>query len=207
MLQSAISASACSAWPSNMADRPPYRWCAPSRVLGAGALESWFVLGKPFQPGDQSGIGGTPIDLLAPVEIADRARQADRHDIGFVWIWRQVFELRQAAEDLASLMSKPARRMRQIRTKAALINDENGRIHDAVGKSRERQCAIALPPAQRQQAIRASNILQKLDDDAAVVNRAVVGQDKTGHLSQRVLLSQPIALVKRIGGDDRDAPI
>src|SRR5262245_31074283 len=206
MLQAAISASACSAWPSNMADRPPYRWCAPSRVLGAGALESRFVGGKPFQPGDQSGIGGTPIDLLAPVEIAERARQPDRYDVGFVWVWRRAFEFRQTAEDLAALMREPARRMWQISTKAVFVNDENGRIHDAVGKSRERQRAVALGSAQGQQAVRASGILQKLDDDAAVVNRAVVGQDKTGHLSQRVLLSQRIALVKRIGGDDRDAP-
>src|SRR5262245_58366056 len=205
MLQPAICVSACWAWLSSKAHRPPYRWCAPSRVLGARAIESRFAHAKTFQPGDQTGIGGAPVDLLAPVEIAQRTRQADRYDVCFVWVWRRVFELHQPTEDLATLMPEPARRMRQIRTKAALVNDENGRVHDAVGKPRQRQRAIAPAPAQGQQAIRTSDILQKLDDDAAVVNRAVVGQDETGHLAERVLLSQRIALVKRVGSDDSNA--
>src|SRR5262245_23737217 len=104
-------------------------------------------------------------------------------------------------------MDEPARRMRQIRTKAALVNDENGGIHDTVGKPRQRERAIALASAQGQQAISVGDILQKLDDDAAVVNSTVVGQDETGHLAERVLLSQRIVLVNRVGGDDRDAPI
>src|SRR4029453_3432457 len=205
MFQPAISASACWAWPSSKGHRPPYRWCAPSRVLGAGAIESRLALAKPFQPRDQTGMGGTPVDLLSPIEIAECTRQADRYDVCFARVWRRTFELCQPAEDLAALMGEPARRMRQIGTKAALENHENGGIHGPVGKPRQRQRAIALASAQGQQTIRASDILQKLDDDTAVINRAVVGQDEKKYLAERVLLSQRIALVKRVGGHDRNA--
>src|SRR5262245_49424564 len=104
-------------------------------------------------------------------------------------------------------MGEPTRRVRQIRTKAALVNDENRGVYDSVGKPRQRQRAIALASAQGQQPICARDILQKFDDDAAVVYRAVVGQDETGHLSERILLSQRIVLVKRVGRDDSNASV
>src|SRR5262245_55831603 len=207
MLQPATSASACWAWPSRKAHRPPCRPCAASRVLGARALESGFARAKTFQPGDQTGIGGTSVHLLSPVEIAERTRQADRYDVCLVRVRRRSFEVPQPAEDLAALMGEPARRVRQIRAKAALVNDKNRGVHDAVGKARQRQRAKALASAQGQQTIRASDILQKLDDDAAVVNGGVVGQDETGHLSERILLSQRIVLVKRVGGNDGNASV
>src|SRR5262249_16038658 len=115
--------------------------------------------------------------------------------------------LPQPAEDLAALMGEPTRRVRQIRTKAALVNDENRGVHESVGKPRQRQRAIALASAHGQQPICARDILQKFDDDAAVVYRAVVRQDETGHLSERILLSTRIVLVKGVGRDDSNASV
>src|SRR4029077_4935962 len=74
------------------------------------------------------------------------------------------------------------------------------------GEARQREHPIAVASAQRQQPVRAGNVLQVLDDDSAVVDRAAVAQDKAWHLAQRVLLAQRIVVIQRVGRSDRHAP-
>src|SRR5262249_31472986 len=100
---------------------------------------------------------------------------------------------------------EPARRMRQLATKTGFVNDQDRRVHNAVGKPRQCERPITLPSAHRQQPVRAGDILQILDDNAAVIDRAFVRQDETWHLAEGILLSQRIIFVKRVSGNDRDA--
>src|SRR5262249_56868030 len=120
----------------------------------------------------------------------------------FVGAGRRRSDPRQSGPDLATLMREPARRMRQIGTKAALVNNQDRGIDDSVGEPRQRERPIALPSAQRQQPVGAGDVLQILNDDAAVVDRTFVGQHETGHLAKRVLLLQRIVLVEGISGAD-----
>ena len=136
----------------------PWRACAqmPARVRKIGRAMS-----------TRPGKAGAPVDLLAPIEIAECAGKTDRDDVGFVRVGRRGLECRQPAHDLAALMIEPARRGRRVRTEAVLVDDQNRSIHNAVGKPRQRQGLEAGRAAQRQQAVSARGILQEFDDDSS----------------------------------------
>ncbi len=146
-----------------------------------------------------------PFHRLAPVEIAERAAKPDRDDIGLARVGRRGLERGQRARDLAALVGEPALRMHAGIAEAAFVHDQDRGLADAVGQPRQRQRLEARPAARRQQALAARDLLQELDDHAAVVDRRAVGQHETGHLAERVLLPQRVVLVERVGGQHGDA--
>src|SRR3974390_2241739 len=128
-------------WPFGVCHGPS------SRSGRASAFEGRLVLGKELQPRNQARIGRTPINLLAPVEIAERAGQTDRYHVGFAGIGQLRLEGSEPAVDLAALMRQPFLRRRLAGPEAAVVDDKDRSIHDAVGKPRPRQSLVAVGAA------------------------------------------------------------
>ena len=97
--------------------------------------------------------------------------------------------------NLAALMLEPARRMRQVRAEAGFVNDQDRCIHDAVREPCLREHPVAFAArAAGSRPVSAGDILQILDDDPAVVDRAAVMRStRHGIFAERILLAQRIA--------------
>ncbi len=150
--------------------------CSKPRIFAAGhALEAEFI---PFQRAGQS-------------NHADIRPGAGLRRVGL--------QRGEATLDLAALMRDPGRLVLFGRAEAAFIELENGGIGDAIRQGLQLQRGEPGRPGGGDHRVAACIMVQKLNDDAAVIHRGAVGQDQAGDFSEWVILPQRIGRVHRIG--------
>ena len=110
-----------------------------------------------------------------------------------------------AALDLAELIVEPGLVMQVFGAMATLVNNEDRRIHDAIGERLLHQRGEARIPVGRQDAATAGDVVETFENDAAVIDATAIVERHHRHLAERVLLAEGIGGVHRLRGLDRDA--
>ena len=131
-----------------------------------------------------------PFHRAAPVQISQGAGQADGNNVGFGQVGRVGLERGQRAVDLAALMIEPAFRLGTRIAEPILVDHQQSRFGDAVGQPRPGQRDVTLWALTRHQRIAAGALGEELDDDAAVVDRGAIRQQKARPLAEWGLLPQ-----------------
>ena len=106
---------------------------------------------------------------------------------------------RHGARDLAALVVEPARLAPVLGPEHRLVALQDERVENAVGQRLQRQRGDPRPRLCRNDLVSAGFHIQIFDDHAAVVDDRSVIEDQCGNLAERVLLTQAVGSVHRIG--------
>ena len=170
---------------------------------GAGGLTGRAPLAG---GGGGSGRGSPPPRTgEAQIEIAERRGEGDGADVERRREGRQRrLEGGKGAADLAGLIGGPALVPELGRPHAALVDLQDGGIHDAVGERLQAQ-HLEAPGAGRNDPPAAGEVVEIFEDHPGIVEGEAVLEDQHRDLAERVLPAQGILRVGGVGHHHLDA--
>ena len=118
---------------------------------------------------------------------------------------RRRFQEGECAAYLAGLVLDPARFVLFLRSPAALVDQQDRSIKDAVAKCVQALRCDALHAAARQDAPAAGKFVETFEDHARVVDRRAVVEDQHRNLAERVLRPHAVHGIVGVGILERDA--
>ena len=144
-----------------------------------------------------------PGALETEIQIAERGAERNRPDVALRG-WRRGFQNAKGAGDFVGLMGDPFLRAFVRFPQHLFIALQHRRVADPVGERLRGQRTEARLRLGRDDFTPASQPVEIFDDDGAVEQNLAVLEDQGRNLSKRVLLSQRIFRVVRVGDGNLD---